>query len=73
MTTQEKILLIALADELLLEHLGSKDHTTKEEREDIQARFDEVFDATAPKVLREALTNTLRKLYEEVEEGDGEQ
>jgi hypothetical protein len=72
MTTQEKILFIALADELLLTHLGSSEHVSKEERMDIQERFDAVFDANAPKVLREALTETLRNLYEEIKEGDGE-
>lgn len=72
LTNDEKILFIALADEILINSLQSTDHFTEEEREDIADRMFETYDINAPREIREALIATSRKFYDELKESEGE-
>jgi hypothetical protein len=65
---EQKLLLIGLIEELLIDYYGYEDLLTPEERYKLTERINETLDINAPRDLREPLIQLGRKLYEDVKE-----
>lgn len=65
---EQKLLLIGLIEELLIDYYEYKDLLTPEERYKLTERINETLDINAPRDLREPLIQLGRKLYEDVKE-----
>jgi hypothetical protein len=65
---EQKLLLIGLIEELLIDYYGYEDLLTPEERYKVTERINETLDINAPRDLREPLIQLGRKLYEDVKE-----
>lgn len=69
MTDKEKLMIIGVIDELLIEQLDHTEHFTEDERQEVHAKYDGIFDTTSPRDIRESLIDLARKLYEETKDG----
>lgn len=68
MNNEEKLLLISLIDEILIEELGYDELFTQEQRDLIAEKYLATIDENAPKVLRERFIALGNQLYSEIEE-----
>jgi hypothetical protein len=66
MEKREKVLIVGIIDELLIEKMDCGELFTESEREYVLDVISETFDVTSPRDLRESLIALGRKLYEEV-------
>ena len=69
-SNEERLLLMSVIDEVLIEELNYDGLFTSEQRDLIAEQYLSTLDGNAPKVLRERLVSLGKRLYSEIEEGD---
>lgn len=65
MTEKQRLLLICAIDSVLFEELNYTECFTKEERNDLTKKAEDIFDMSSPKELREGFIELARNLYSE--------